>query len=309
MSNSAELTELANAHTAGELITCIAQVLSRAELFYGHGTDNPQDEAVALVFHVLGLDYQAGAEACAVVPDQQQRQALQKLLARRVHERHPLPYLLGEAWFAGRTFNVSRDVLIPRSPIAELIADDFSPWLDAQRLQRVLEIGTGSGCIAVACALALPHARVVATDISMAALGIAASNIARHDVSSRVELVCTDLAAGIQDRFDLIISNPPYVPAEEMAELPPEYNHEPSLGLVSGSDGLDSARRILQDAPRLLAPHGALVLEVGAQWQALEQAFPRLPFTWLEFARGGIGVALLYASDFESIEGNPAAGS
>jgi len=209
----------------------------------------------------------------------------------------PLPYLLGEAWFAGLPFNVDERVLIPRSPIAELIAERFEPWLDAASVENILEIGTGSGCIAIACALAFPGARVTATDISASALEVAASNLRRHAVEERVRLIETNLADGVAGSYDLIVSNPPYVPSDEMGQLPSEYSHEPAVGLVSGGDGLDSARRILQDAAQLMRPKGILVLEVGAQWQALEEAFPSLAFTWMEFDYGGVGVALLRAED------------
>lgn len=291
-------TALASACNAGELIERIEAVFAAADLFYGHGTDNPRDEAALMVFHVMELDHQVGTAAYTTVPDPAQRATLESLLRQRMESRKPLPYLLGEAWFAGRAYTVTSDVLIPRSPIAELIGDNFEPWLDATRLRRVLEIGTGSGCIAIACALALPQAQVTATDISAKALAVAAGNSARYGVSERVHYIETDLAVGVQGVFDLIISNPPYVPVSELADLPPEYLHEPVLGLVSGADGLDSARRILQDAPRLLAPDGVLILEVGAQWEQLERACPQLPFVWLEFAHGGTGVALLHATDF-----------
>jgi ribosomal protein L3 glutamine methyltransferase len=290
-----EFPDLDHADTAGRLIERVAAYFEAADLFFGHGTDNPVDEAAALVFHVMGLDHagDAGQYEIAASPDQQA--AMARLAQARVATRTPLPYLLGEAWFAGLPFHVNPDVLIPRSPIAELIAERFDPWVDPDRVRRILEIGTGSGCIAVACALAFPAARVVATDISAAALAIAYQNCLRHHVSERVRLVLTDHAAGLTDAFDLVIANPPYVPEAELAQLPAEYRHEPGLALASGADGLDSARRILQDAAQLLAPAGVLVLEVGAQWEALQAAYPRLPFNWLEFEYGGVGVGLLTA--------------
>ena len=169
--------------------------------------------------------------------------------------------------------------------------------LQIKKGDKILEIGTGSGCIAIAAALALPKARVTATDISPEALAVAATNVERHGVVDRLALVQTDHLDGLTGAFDLIVSNPPYVPSLEMSELPAEFGHEPLLGLVSGGDGLDSARRILQDAPKLMHSGSILVLEVGAQWQALEKAFPSLPFIWLDFEYGGIGVALLHATD------------
>jgi ribosomal protein L3 glutamine methyltransferase len=220
-----------------------------------------------------------------------------KLAERRIVERIPLPYLLGEAWFAGLSFFVDQRVLIPRSPVAELIAERFCPWVDPAAVDAVLEVGTGSACIAIACAQAFPAARVVATDISTEALAVASVNVARHCPDGRLTLVQTDHMDGVEGAYDLIIANPPYVPLEEMGELAAEYRHEPELGLVSGVDGLDSARRILQDASRLLSPAGLLVLEVGAQQAELEKAFPEYAFIWPEFEYGGMGVALLRAED------------
>jgi ribosomal protein L3 glutamine methyltransferase len=288
---------LAATETAIELIDAVAASLTAANLYFGHGTDNPTDEAAALVFHVMSLDHAGAADQYQEMVSAEHRQAAADLLRQRIASRRPLAYLLREAWFCGLPFMVDERVLIPRSPIAELIAEQFQPWLDSAAVRDVLEIGTGSGCIAIAAALAFPDARVTATDISSDALAVAAANVERHGVSDRVRLVRTDHAYGLTDKFDLIVSNPPYVPQSEMAELPAEYTHEPPLGLVSGGDGLDSARRILQDAPKLMRPGAILVLEVGAQWQALEQAFPALPFTWLEFEYGGTGVALLHADD------------
>ncbi|MEJ2138431.1 MAG: 50S ribosomal protein L3 N(5)-glutamine methyltransferase [Gammaproteobacteria bacterium] len=299
MSHSIELGQAGN---AGDLIRAAAALFEDAGLFYGHGTDNALDEAAALVFHVLELDHAAGPEIYEARPTAAQRERIAQLAEQRVSTREPLAYLTGEAWFAGLPFHVDRRVLIPRSPIAELIEARFEPWIDASRVQRILEIGTGSGCIAVALARAFPAARITATDISADALEVAAANARRHGVESRITLVQTDHADDISGAFDIIVSNPPYVPSMEMAELPDEYRHEPALGLVSGSDGLDSARRILQDAPRLMRPDAILVLEVGAQWHELEQAFPALPFTWLEFERGGIGVGLLHAADLTQVQ-------
>jgi len=287
--------KLGEAATVGDLVLAVAAELEAAGLFYGHGTDNPHDEAAALVFHVLDLSHDREDAYDQPVSSGQQAQ-VKAMLAQRIESRKPLAYLLGEAWFCGRPYFVDERVLVPRSPIAELIADRFQPWVAPDSVRRILEIGTGSGCIAIACALAFPEAEVVATDISPEALEVAARNVSRQQVESRLELVRTDHADGISGQFDLLVSNPPYVPSGEARELPVEYGHEPSLGLYSGSDGLDSARRILQDASRLLSPQGVLVLEVGAQWQALEQAFPQLPVIWLEFANGGEGVGIIEAA-------------
>jgi ribosomal protein L3 glutamine methyltransferase len=285
--------------TVGQLIDDIGRGFARAELFYGHGTDNPYDEAAALVFHVAGLEHSGSADLYEHEVTPEQNEQAQALSQTRIETRRPLAYLLKEAWFAGIPFAVDERVLIPRSPVAELIADRFEPWVNPDRITSILEVGTGSGCIAIACALEFPEAAVTATDISSEALEVARLNTDRYQLAERVRLVETDLLSGIEGSFDIIISNPPYVPDQEQAELPSEYLHEPALGLFSGADGLDSARRILQDAPRLMSADGILVLEVGAQWQALGQAFPSLPFIWLEFEHGGEGVAVLQAADLQ----------
>jgi ribosomal protein L3 glutamine methyltransferase len=289
---------------AGQLIEHVRDRFAEADLFYGHGTDNAGDEAAALVFSVLELDHADGVAVYDTVATMEQCERIAELAGQRIETRKPLSYLLGEAWFAGIPFNVDERVLVPRSPVAELIASRFEPWAVPARIRLIADIGTGSGCIAAACALAFPGARVVATDISPDALDVARTNVERHGLGERVRLVETDLMDGLATdyagQFDVIISNPPYVPAAEQPDLPAEYGHEPALGLFSGADGLDSARRILQDAPQLLRPDGILVLEVGAQWAALEQACPQMPFTWLEFEHGGVGVAVLQAADMKS---------
>lgn len=282
--------------TVGEVIRHCAGALERAQLFYGHGSDNAVDDAAALVLHAAGLAMNTPGAAETPFPAAA-RQRLAEFLRRRIEDREPAAYITGEAWFCGLPFRVDRRVLIPRSPFAELIRNGFEPWRQPGPVRRILEVGTGSGCIAIAAALAFPDSQVVATDISWAALQLARENRAVHGLEDRVHLVQADLMAGIAGRFDLILANPPYVPDDELPSLPPEYAHEPGLALVSGADGLASARRILQDAPALLAPNGLLALEVGAGWSALEAAFPRVPFLWPEFEQGGEGIALLTAAE------------
>jgi len=293
-------TEVNAATTVSELIEAVADAMEVSELWFGHGTDNAVDEAAALVFHVCELDHAFAQAGYTCDVSDAQRKRVMQLLSERINTHRPLPYLLGEAWFAGLKFQVDERVLIPRSPVAELIADRFEPWLDSGRIGRVLEIGTGSGCIAIACATVFPEAEIVATDISADALAVATENVRRYGLQERVSLLETDHAAGVSGGFDLIVTNPPYVPEAESPDLPPEYGFEPALGLYSGKDGLDSARRILQDAPLLLNEQGALVLEVGAQWEALDRAFPAMSFTWLEFGAGGEGVALISRQDIEN---------
>jgi ribosomal protein L3 glutamine methyltransferase len=286
--------------TVGALIRWCAGELDIAGVFCGHGTSNSIDEAASLVYHVTGLDHSASDDsdpdeiyALPIEADQLRRTA--ELLRVRTEQRVPLPYITHESRFAGLDFFVDERVLIPRSPFAELIESGFEPWLQRDSVRRIAEIGTGSGCIAIACALEFPDSRVVATDVSAEALQVAQINLARHRVGERVSLVQADLFDGLTGRFDLIVSNPPYVPQDEVESLPREYHYEPDLALVSGTDGLSSARRILQDAAQYLADDGVLAIEVGAGWRDLEAAFPRLAFVWPELERGGEGIALIGA--------------
>ena len=221
-------------------------------------------------------------------------QRARALITRRIRERIPAAYLTGVTWFAGLRFCVDPRVLIPRSPIAELIERGFAPWIEPARVRRVLDLGTGSGCIAIAAARALPRARVDAVDISAAALAVAATNVRRHRLKARVRLRRSDHFRALSGRtYDIIVSNPPYVGARELARLPAEYRHEPRVALAAGRSGLDSVRVILREAARHLKPRGLLVVEVGNSEHALRRAFPRLPFVWLAFERGGGGVFLL----------------
>lgn len=283
--------------TVGAAIKWCAAKLDGADVYFGHGTDNAIDEAAALVFHVVGLEHDGNTENYTRVFGGRELARLRELLSRRIERRIPTPYLLHEAWFGGLAFYVDQRVLIPRSPFAELIAQRFEPWVDPARVQRILEIGTGSGCIAIACALAFPASEIVATDLSADALDVARINLRQHELTNRVRLLETDLYHGVDGRYDLIVSNPPYVPSGDMPTLPAEFAHEPPFALASGADGLDSARRILQYARKFLRPAGMLALEVGAGWTALEAAFPDLPFVWPVLEHGGEGIALLAAEN------------
>lgn len=289
--------------TVRDHVRWAASCFTEAGLVFGHGTDNALDEAAALVSHSLFLPAQIpDLYWDARITDSEQDLILDRV-ARRIETRLPLPYITGEAWFAGLPFHVDQRVLIPRSPIAELIDSGFSPWLDAVAVDRVLEIGTGSGCIAAACALAFPEAQVLATDVSADALTLAERNLARHGLDGQVQLLQSDVfeAVPTDQRFDLIVSNPPYVDAEDMAALPAEYRHEPRQALAAGDDGLAVVHRILGGAAARLTEHGILVCEVGNSEWALAEAYPQLPFLWLEFERGGHGVFLLTADQLTSI--------
>lgn len=269
-----------------------ASQFARAGLYFGHGTDNALDESIQLVLHALMLSHDIPDSLLAAVLTADERREVLELLSRRIDERIPAAYLTGSARFAGLWFYVDERVLVPRSPIAEWIEHGFDPFVDAHRVNRILDIGTGSGCIAVASALTFPDALVEALDISADALEVARINIGRHHLEQRVRTVESDLYERVDGRFDLIISNPPYVDAKHMAELPQEYRHEPALGLAAGEDGLDVARRIISQTAAHLNDDGVLVMELGASREAFEQAFPELQVIWLEFERGGENVFL-----------------
>jgi len=262
-------------------------------VYFGHGTDNPWDEALTLIAHVTSLPPDMDPRLLDARLTLSEREKIVELVKQRVESKLPLPYLTRVAWFAGHAFAVNQHVLIPRSPIAELIEEGFEPWL-SQPPKRVLDLCTGSGCIGIATALQFPDAEVDLTDISEAALGVALENCERHGVEDRVIPLLSNLFESLEHaKYDLIVTNPPYVNAYDMGDLPDEYHHEPRLGLEAGDDGLDLVLDILAQAASHLNEHGVLVCEVGNSMHALTDLFPDVDFAWPEFRRGGHGVFVL----------------
>lgn len=283
-----------------EIIGTVARRFQRAKLYFGHGTETARDEAAWLVGHALKIapDKLVGRLNKPVPPA-----ALKKIGAltkARIQTRQPLAYLLKEAWFAGRKFHVDERVIVPRSLTGEFIAEQFQPWIEPKRVRRILDLCTGSGCMAIACAQAFPRARVDAADLSGEALAVARLNVKRHRLGRRVRLVRSDLFQALKgQRYDVIVTNPPYVARAEMKNLPREYLHEPELALVSGRDGLDAVVRILADAARHLNPGGILVGEVGNSAPTLQRKFPSAPFVWLTTSTGDESVFLLTAEQLK----------
>lgn len=280
--------------TIQDFIRWGASRFNQAALTFGHGTDNALDEATQLVLHGLhlGPDLPSGFRDCRLTPGERVR--ISDLIERRLTERVPAAYLTGRAWFAGLEFLVNEQVLVPRSPMAELIEAGFDPWIDGERVGRVLDLCTGSGCIGIAAAVYLPDADVDLVDLSPPALAVARQNVERHGVGDRVRVLESDLFEGLGgNRYDVILCNPPYVSEREYLGLPMEYRREPELGLLGGEDGLELVLRILRDVGDHLTDEGILILEVGGSAPELERRLPDVPWTWLEFERGGEGVLLL----------------
>ena len=280
-----------------------ADRLSASDVFFGHGTDSAWDEAVHLVLAVAGLEATSSDEVLTTPFTAAQWESLQHLLVRRIEDRVPLPYLLGKAWFAGLEFICDERAIIPRSPIAQLILNDFAPWYAGRSPQRLLDLCCGGGCIGIAAAVYNPQLAVDCADLDPAALALASDNIEKFGLGERVRAIQSDafsaLSTSPEERYDIILSNPPYVDSSDLAGMPAEFGHEPALALGSGADGLDLTRLLLRQAGDYLADHGMLVLEVGNSQQALEAAYPDVPFTWLEFEQGGHGVFVLSAAQLK----------
>jgi len=281
--------------TLENAIRAAAEAFDAANLDFGHGTDNALDEASWLLMHAMGLpveqapDYQQDISA-------KERQRCNDLIHRRISERIPLAYLTGSAWFAGYEFFCDERALVPRSPLAEFIQEDFfglfqdSGSVISKPPLRILDLCTGGGCIGISCALAVPEAHVVCSDLSEDALALAGRNVEKHQLQDRVDLVASNLFENVSGEFDLIISNPPYVDAADIASMPDEFHAEPLMGLEAGEDGLDLVRIMMRDAPKHLSNRGWMVVEVGNSQPAMEQAYPNTGLTWLEFSLGGHGI-------------------
>ena len=287
-------------HTLLDWVRWGASRFNEAGLYFGHGTDNAWDEAVYLLSWSIQQPWELFDKTSGARLTDSEKEAIYSLYTRRIQERIPAPYLTGVAWFAGYPYKVTKDVLIPRSPIAELIAKGFEPWLAEEPLS-VLDLCTGSGCIGIACAHQFVEASVVLSDISPEALSVADQNIEFHKLSDQVSTLESDGFDEVKGTFDLIVSNPPYVDAEDFASMPAEFQAEPALALVSGNDGLNFTRNLLKRAAAYLNDGGILVVEVGNSWVALEQAFPGVAFTWPDLENGGHGVFVLNKEQLLSI--------
>ena len=281
---------------------CLRFAVSRfneAELFFGHGSENAYDEAAYLILHTLHLPLEELEPFMDARLTQSEIYEVLNIIEKRVDQRLPAAYLTQQAWLGDHSFYVDERVIVPRSFIAELLREGLFPWIeDAEQVNSVLDLCTGSGCLAILASEAFPHAIIDAVDLSADALDVAQYNVTDYGLDERIELIESDLFEKLPDRkYDLIISNPPYVDAPSVAALPQEYKHEPELALGSGTDGLDATRIILQQAAEHLTENGILVVEIGHNRDALESAFPGLPFTWLDVTAGGEFVFLLHKND------------
>lgn len=295
---SENITKISEVKSLRDMIHFGAAEFEKASLYYGHGTDNALDEAANLAFFALKVEPDYSDEKLDINLSNDEIATVNKLYQQRINTRKPAAYLTNKAWFAGLPFYVNENVLVPRSPFAELIEEHFQPWVVPEKVNRILDLCTGSGCIAIACTYAFPDAEVDAADISKEALDVAEKNRVKHQLENRLNVIESDLFSNLQGRcYDLIVSNPPYVDAEDMANLPDEYRHEPELGLAAGDNGLDLVIPMLRDAKHHLNPGGVIIVEVGNSEEALAGLFPEVPFMWLSFEYGGDGVFMLDANE------------
>lgn len=279
-------------------IQAIAELFNENNIFFGHGTDNALDEAAELVTFILKINFSSSDDISKRVITNHQWEEINKLALRRIETRKPLPYLTNQAYFCHEKFYVDERVLIPRSPISEMIQNYFKPWLNNKTAERILEIGTGSGCIAIAMAKYFENSLITATDVSRSALEVASINVKHFSFEKQIELIQSDLFENIRGKYNLIVSNPPYVPRTIMNNLPQEYAFEPTKALLAGDNGLDFIARILHDAPLFLEEDGILVIEAGVASIEMERQF-KLPFKWIDFELGGEGVAVIEAKHLQ----------
>ena len=284
-----------------EALQSIETALGEAELYYGHGTDNPGDEAFALIFQSLQLAFDDVDSLLDRQLADSEAQKLNQLVSQRIETRQPLPYILNEAYFFGLPFYVDKRVIVPRSSIGELVEEQFHPWVtEPEGIRRILDLGTGSGCLAIACAYAFETAKVYACDVDAQALEVAQINVNKHEVSQQIELFQSDLFDQVpKQEYDIIVTNPPYVGRHEQAELPDEYRYEPEQALFADEQGLSLAKRILENARHYLSRDGLLIMEVGQNADLLGEAFPQIPFIWLSFEDSEGGVCLLTAQQLK----------
>ena len=279
--------------TVNDLVRWGVSRFNESDVYFGHGTDNPWDESAALVAFALNLPPFLNADLLAAKLTKSERQLAVELIMERIQSRKPASYITNLAYFCGLPFYVNEDVLVPRSPIGELIQGRFEGLINNEPTQ-IMDLCTGSGCIAIAMAKQFPHAAVDALDISSEALVVAEENIYRLGVQEQVIPVMSDIFSGVMgQKYDLIVSNPPYVDAEDLGDMPEEFHHEPEIGLGSGADGLDITRVILREASSYLNDGGVLIVEVGNSMIHLQAEFPQVPFNWIEFKNGGLGVFAL----------------
>jgi len=288
-------------HTVRDYIRFCMSQFGEHGVFFGHGTDNAWDESVHLVLSALHLPWDADQTVLDARLTSPEKTKVLDFIGQRIFDRKPLPYLTNEAWFCGMPFYVDERVLIPRSPIAELIENQFAPMLRDGPVNRVLDLCTGSGCIGIALAYAFPESDVDLVDLSEDALDVASINVAQHELEARVIPRHSDLFNGLAgEKYDLIVSNPPYVDAEDLADMPDEFHHEPEMALGSGPDGLEITKRILREANDYLADDGLLVVEVGNSEVHLADQYPQLPLIWMELERGGNGIFAISAADLKA---------
>jgi len=303
MSAELEISKLSELSSITDFIRWGASRFVEAELSYSHGLSSPLDEAAYLVLRSLSLPVDTPDIYWSSALTSGEKTKVVDVLKRRITDKIPAAYIFNEGWFAGLQFYVDERVLVPRSPIAELVENQFSPWVDADDVLNVLDLCTGSGCIGIACAYAFPQADIDLSDVSSKALEVANINIDGHDARQRVTAIESNIFSNLQGKqYDIIVSNPPYVDAEDMTDLPQEFHHEPELGLSSGADGLDLTRVILHQAAQHLTDNGILVVEVGNSQYALMELFPKMPFQWVDFERGGDGVFVLTKQQLENLQ-------